>query len=72
MDYDDDADDAEDEHLVEFAKPRGSSRGEDGGEVVGLLNLVITNIVIIIITRPWPAFRRLGLGGSSGGYSSRG
>ena len=29
-------------------------------------------IVVIIITRPRPAFGRLGLGGSSGGYSSHG
>ena len=29
-------------------------------------------ITIIIITRPWPAFGRLGLGGSSRGYSSHG
>ena len=27
-------------------------------------------IIIIITTRPWPAFGRLGLGGLSGGYSS--
>ena len=29
-----------------------------------------SSIIIIIITRPRPAFGRLGLGGSSGGYSS--
>ena len=34
-------------------------------------HLIIT-ITIIIITRPRPAFGRLGLGGSSGGYSSHG
>ena len=32
----------------------------------------MTVTVIIIITRPWPAFGRLGLGGSSGGYSFHG
>ena len=34
----------------------------------GMFHTII--IIIIIITRPWPAFGRLGLGGSSGGYSS--
>ena len=36
------------------------------------LNSCHTVVIIIIITRPWPAFGRLGLGGSSGGYSSHG
>ena len=34
--------------------------------------LLYQPIIIIIITRPRPAFGRLGLGGSSGGYSSHG
>ena len=35
-----------------------------------LTTISIIIIIIIIITRPRPAFGRLGLGGSSGGYSS--
>ena len=47
--------------------------------IVTILNIMITTIVIIvlviiiiiiIITGPRPAFGRLGLGGSSRGYSS--
>ena len=34
--------------------------------------IIIIIIIVIIITRPRPAFGRLGLGGSSGGYSSHG
>ena len=37
-----------------------------------LLSQVIIIIIIIIITRPRPAFGRLGLGGSLGGNSSHG
>ena len=40
--------------------------------IVIILVIVIVIVVIIIITRPRPAFGRLGLGGSSGGYSSHG
>ena len=34
--------------------------------------VIVIIIIIIIVTRPRPAFGRLGLGGSSGGYSSHG
>ena len=37
-----------------------------------IITIIITIIIIIIITRPRPAFGRLGLGGSSRGYSSQG
>ena len=37
------------DHLVELAKPRGSRRGEDGGDVVGLLSLIIKIITKITI-----------------------
>ena len=45
-------------------------RGSRSDETKGKLVIII--IIIIIITRPRPAFGRLGLGGSSGGYSSHG
>ena len=43
--------------------------------IIMITTIIITIsmiIIIIMITRPRPAFGRLGLGGSSGGYSSCG
>ena len=41
--------------------------------VINMIRTVIIDIIIIIIfTRPRPAFGRLGLGGSSGGYTYHG
>ena len=40
--------------------------------ITSIINIIIIIITIIIITRPRPAFGRLGLGGSSRGYSSHG
>ena len=39
--------------------------------IINIITIIIITItIIIIITRPRPAFGRLGLGGWSGGYSS--
>ena len=40
--------------------------------IIIIIIIIIFTIVIIIVTRPSLAFGRLGLGGSSGGYSSCG
>ena len=40
--------------------------------IIIIIIIIVIIVTIIIITRPWPAFGRLGLGGSSGGYSSHG
>ena len=39
---------------------------------MNIITLIIIIITIIIITRPWPAFGRQGLVGSSGGYTYHG
>ena len=49
---------------------RGGGFIFDTHSIHKVFNIVI--IVIIIVTRPWPAFGRQGLGGSSGGYTSHG
>ena len=66
---DDDENDSDDGRSMEFETPlcpinnRPSSASDD---------IIIIIIIIIIITRPRPAFGRLGLGRSSGGKTSGG
>ena len=40
--------------------------------IIVIIVIISIFFIIIIITRPWPAFGRLGLGVSSEGYSSHG
>ena len=40
--------------------------------VIAIILITIVAFIIITITRPWPAFGRQGLVGSSGGYTYHG
>ena len=74
--HDVDDDDEEEEAFMMafvtwFQKEAGQIVKGGTSEVTVVGSVLLINI-IIIITRPRPAFGRLGLGGSSGGYSSHG